>query len=58
MDIKEKIEIDNLLEEIKMALGDEFVAKVRVNRAEKMLTMRFPNGQKFVVAVWEERKLS
>ena len=39
-----------------MVLSDEFVAKVRINHAEKMLTMRFPNGQKFSVAVWETQK--
>ncbi|MBE7093074.1 MAG: hypothetical protein E7367_00105 [Clostridiales bacterium] len=54
----EKIEIENLIEQIKIVLADEFVAKMRLNKEEKMLTMRFPNGQKFVVALWEERQSS
>ncbi len=45
-----------MLEQVKMALSDEFVAKVRINHAEKMLTLRFTNGQKFSVAVWETPK--
>lgn len=53
-DVKE-IELEGLLEQIKLALADEFVAKIRANNEEKMLTMRFPNGQKFVVAVWEDK---
>ena len=54
----EKIEIENLIEQIKIVLADEFVAKMRLNKEEKMLTMRFSNGQKFVVALWEERQSS
>lgn len=54
----EKIEIENLIEQIKIVLADEFVAKMRLNKEEKMLTMRFLNGQKFVVALWEERQSS
>ena len=54
--LEEKISVDELLEQVKLALSDEFVAKVRINHAEKMLTLRFPNGQKFSVAVWEMQK--
>ena len=56
--MKEEIKIDELIEQIKIVLADEFVAKMRLNKEEKMLTMRFPNGQKFVVALWEERQSS
>ncbi len=54
--LEEKISVDELLEQVKLALSDEFVAKARINHAEKMLTLRFPNGQKFAVAVWETQK--
>lgn len=52
----EKIAVDELLDQVKLALSDEFVARARINHAEKMLTLRFPNGQKFIVAVWETQK--
>ena len=54
--LEEKISVDELLEQVKLALSDEFVAKARINHAEKMLTLRFPNGKKFAVAVWETQK--
>ena len=46
-----KIKVEELLEEIKCALADEFNAKVGVNGGVLMLD--FENGQKFEVSVKE-----
>lgn len=53
MDENERIETENLLEEIKVALKDILVAKVRKRGDE--ISMQFSNGQKFALTVWEER---
>ena len=46
-----KIKVEELLEEIKCALADEFNAKVGVN--DDVLMLDFENGQKFEVSVKE-----
>ncbi len=46
-----KIELKELLEEIEVALSDEFVAEVK--REEDGLTLRFVNGQTFRLRVEE-----
>ena len=46
-----KIEIEELLEEIKCVLADEFVATVEKESDE--IAIRFDNNQKFVVSVKE-----
>ena len=51
MNTEEKIQTDDFVEEIKTALKDIFVAKTRKHLDE--IHMKFPNGQEFVVAVWE-----
>ena len=53
MDESEKIEAEKLLEEIKISLKDDFVASVRKKGDE--LVLEFPNGQRFVVTVWEDK---
>lgn len=52
MDKSEKIETPKLLQEIKLVLKDFFVASVR--RKGDELVLQFPNGQKFVLTVWED----
>ncbi len=46
-----KIEVQALLEEIKVALADEFVAEIV--REEEGLTLRFAGGQAFRLKVEE-----
>ncbi len=53
MDISETIQADALLDEIKTAIKDVFVAKVRKCGDELRIT--FPNGQTFAVTVWEDK---
>ena len=53
MDENKRIEAEGLLEEIKIALKDIFLATVRKRGDE--LFMQFPNGQKFVLTVWEDK---
>lgn len=53
MKAEERIETEGLLEEIKIALKDIFLATVRKKGDE--LSMQFPNGQKFVLTVWEDK---
>lgn len=48
-----KIETVDLIEQIEIALKDVFVAKLRKQYDEIYIT--FLNGQKFVLAVWEEK---
>ena len=50
---EERLETENLLEEIKVAIKDIFVATVRKRGDE--ISIQFPNGQKFALTVWEER---
>lgn len=46
-----KIEREEVLEEIKFALKDVFVATVR--KVSDELKIRFPSGQTFTLTVWE-----
>ena len=46
-----KIKIDELLEQIRCALADEFVAVV--GKEDEEIKLCFDNGQKFVVSVKE-----
>ncbi len=46
-----KIEVQDLLTEMKVALADEFVAEVK--QEERGLTLRFASGQTFLVKVEE-----
>ena len=57
-EIKDKIEVENLTEEIKDALKDIFVAQIRKRGTE--LDMEFVNGQRFTLALFENapKKLS
>ncbi len=52
MNENERIQAENLLEEIKVALKDIFLATLRKRGDE--IVMQFPNGQKFALTVWEE----
>ena len=54
--MKEKITAEQLLQEIKPIMKDCFVAVVR--KTSDGLSLVFPNGQKFTVAVWETIKKS
>ncbi len=49
--MQEKIQVNELVEEMKVALRDEFVAQVTAEGAE--ITLRFANGQAFRVRVEE-----
>ena len=53
MDEREKIEAQKLLEEIKLALKEVFVASVRSKGDE--LVIEFPNGQIFALTVCEDK---
>ena len=52
MEQDKRIEAEELLQEIKISLKDDFVASVRKRGDE--LVLQFTNGQKFAVTVWEE----
>lgn len=52
--MEEKITAEQLLQEIKPIIKDCFVAVVHKN--SDGLSLSFPNGQKFTVAVWENTK--
>lgn len=54
MDEIGKIQVEDLIEEIKTALKDIFIAQTRKYLDE--IHLKFPNGQKFIVAVWEEKE--
>ncbi|MDE7159045.1 MAG: hypothetical protein K2N74_05665 [Clostridiales bacterium] len=54
--MEEQITAERLLEEIKPIIKDCFVAIVHQN--SDGLSLRFPSGQKFTVAVWENKKNS
>lgn len=56
MEEKERIEAGALLEEIKIAIKDIFIAKVHKN--EDGLQIKFPNEQVFTLALWENKKLN
>lgn len=51
MEEKNKIEAEFLLQEIRIALKDVFVATV--HRCKDGINLHFPNGQTFVLALWE-----
>ena len=51
MQEEEKIKIENLTEEIKEALKDIFVAKIRKRGTE--LDFEFVNGQRFTLTLFE-----
>lgn len=50
----EKLEAEIVLREIKIALHDVFIAKLR--QKDDAIEMRFPSGQTFVVSVREEKE--
>ena len=54
MDNTEKIKAEDLAEELKIAIKDIFVAQTRKYLDE--IHMKFPNGQKFTIAVWENKE--
>ncbi len=54
MDETERIQPQMLLEEIRIALKDIFIATFR--KLEDELLIKFPNGQTFTLAVWENKK--
>ena len=51
--MEEKIEAKDLLQEIKLAVKDLFVAKLHQTGDEVSLT--FSNGQRFILTLWEEK---
>ena len=51
--MEEKIEARDLLQEIKLAIKDLFVAKMHQSGDEVSLT--FSNGQRFILTLWEEK---
>ena len=53
MENTDKIKTEDLAEEINVAIKDTFIAQTRKFRDE--IHMKFPNGQTFTLAVWEER---
>lgn len=54
-EINEKeIQPQEFFEEVRAALKDLFVAKLHTSNASGRMYFKFPNGQVFVVAVWEE----
>ena len=48
-----KIELNELMEQVKVALKDEFVAKIETT--ENGLTLEFLNGQKFNIRIEETK---
>lgn len=51
-----KILLDNFFGEVREALQDVFVARMHTNKEERLLRLHFPNGQVFVLTVWEEHR--
>ena len=51
-----KISSQEFFEEVRTALKDVFVARLHTNDEERLIRFHFPNGQVFVVAVWEEHR--
>ena len=51
-----KISSQKFFNEVRTALKDVFVARMHTNKEERLLRLHFPNGQVFVVAVWEEHR--
>ncbi|MBQ8657624.1 MAG: hypothetical protein IJ506_00630 [Clostridia bacterium] len=49
----EKITITQLLSQLQIVLKDELIAKVQ--NKSSVLTISFPNGQKFILSVTEEK---
>lgn len=54
MEQKEIIEAEKLLEEVRAALKDVFIAKI--HKSEDGLKLKFSNGQTFTLALWENKK--
>ena len=52
--MEEKIESQELLELIRIAVKDILIAVVRKNEDE--LKIKFPNGQTFTLALWENKR--
>ena len=52
--MEEQIKSEDLLQEVQMAIKDLFVATVRKRGDE--LFIKFPNGQQFTLALWENKK--
>ena len=51
MDNNEKIKKEFLLQEIRIAIKDIFIAEV--HRCKDGINLRFPNGQAFELSLWE-----
>ena len=51
--MKEQIKAKELLSEVQIVLKDMFVAIVR-KRGDELL-LKFPNGQEFTLALWENK---
>lgn len=51
---KKDLNTESILREIKIALHDVFIAKLR--QKDDAIEMRFPGGQTFVVSVREEKE--
>ena len=53
--INEKtVSVQEFFDEVRTSLKDVFVAQFHTSNDERLLRLHFPNGQVFVVAVWEE----
>ena len=52
--MEEQIKSEELLHEVHAAIKDIFVATVRKREDEPII--RFPNGQQFTLAFWENKK--
>lgn len=51
---RKELNTEAVLEEIRIALSDVFIAKIR--QKDDAIEMRFPGGQTFVVSVREEKE--
>ena len=53
---EKEISSQEFFEEVRTALKDLFVAQFHTSSEERLVRLHFPNGQVFVVAVWEEHR--
>ncbi|MBQ2740556.1 MAG: hypothetical protein IJF39_02915 [Clostridia bacterium] len=55
-EINEKeIQPQEFFEEVRAALKDLLVAKLHTSNSSSRMYFKFPNGQVFVVATWEDK---
>ena len=52
--MEEQIKREELLQEVQMAIKDVFIATVR-KRGDEVI-IKFPNGQKFTLTLWENKQ--